>query len=75
MKGQQQMLKFELSQEMVAVIGRALGAQPFDIVAPVVAELQKQITAQQQSSSAGPIINGQTVEESSKRKAHNIPAN
>jgi hypothetical protein len=68
------MLKFELSQEMVAVIGRALGAQPFDIVAPVVAELQKQITAQQ-SSSAGPIINGQTVEESSKRKAQNIPAN
>jgi hypothetical protein len=68
------MLKFELSQEMVAVIGRALGAQPFDTVAPVIAELQKQITAQQ-SSSAGPIINGQTVDESSKRKAHNIPAN
>jgi hypothetical protein len=68
------MLKFELSQEMVAVIGRALGAQPFDTVAPVIAELQKQISAQQAPTAAGPIINGQTVnEQSDKRRAR--PAN
>lgn len=40
------MLKFELSNEMVAVIGKALGAQPYDLVAPVIIELQKQINAQ-----------------------------
>lgn len=44
------MLKFELSNEMVAIIGKALGAQPYDLAAPVLAELQKQITAQQQSA-------------------------
>lgn len=41
------MLKFELTPEMVAVIGRALGAQPYDAVAPIIAELQRQINAQQ----------------------------
>ena len=41
------MLKFELSAEMVQIIGKALGSQPYDYVAPVIAELQKQINAQQ----------------------------
>lgn len=31
---------------MVAVIGKALGAQPYDLVAPIMVELQKQINAQ-----------------------------
>jgi hypothetical protein len=62
------MLKFELSQDMVAVIGRALGAQPFDTVAPVIAELQKQITAQQPPPASGPIINGQTVNEQAEKR-------
>lgn len=41
------MLKFELSNEQVQIIGAALGAQAYDRVAPVLAELQRQITAQQ----------------------------
>lgn len=41
------MLKFELSEQYVAIIGKALGAQPYDAVAPVIAELQKQINEQQ----------------------------
>lgn len=41
------MLKLELSNEMIAVIGKALGVQPYDLVASVITELQKQITAQQ----------------------------
>jgi hypothetical protein len=44
------MLKLELSEQMISVIGKALGAQPFDVVAPVIAELQKQISAQQGQS-------------------------
>lgn len=42
------MLKFELPPEMVAVIGKALGAQPHDAVRATIDELQKQINAQQQ---------------------------
>ena len=40
------MLKLELSEQMVAIIGEALSAQPYKIVAPVLNELQKQIDAQ-----------------------------
>ena len=40
-------MTFELNEQMVAVIGKALGAQPYELVAPVIAELQKQINAQQ----------------------------
>lgn len=43
------MLKFELPEQMVAIIGKALGAQPFDLVKPVIDELQKQITEQQKA--------------------------
>jgi hypothetical protein len=41
------MLKFELSEAMVNIIGRALGAQPHDAVRATIEELQKQINAQQ----------------------------
>ena len=40
-------LKFELSEQMVSVIGEALSGAPYKIAAPVIAELQKQINAQQ----------------------------
>lgn len=43
------MITLTLSPDMVQVIGRALGAQPYDSVALVVAELQKQINEQQKS--------------------------
>ena len=49
------MLKFELSEQHIQIIGAALGAQPYDAAAPVIAELQKQINAQQQpAQSVGP---------------------
>ena len=41
------MIKLLLSPEHLAVIGRALGAQPYDAVCAVVAELQRQINEQQ----------------------------
>ena len=40
------MLKLELSENMVAIIGKALGAQPFDLVSPIIVEIQKQISEQ-----------------------------
>ena len=40
------MLKFELSEQHVAIIAKALAAQPYGLVAPVVADIQKQINAQ-----------------------------
>src|SRR5512139_1958585 len=40
-------MKFELSEQHVAIIGAALGKAPYDQVAPVIAELQKQINEQQ----------------------------
>ncbi len=36
----------ELSPQMVGVIGEALAAQPYKIVAPVLEVLQKQVTEQ-----------------------------
>lgn len=43
------MIKLELTPEMVTVIGQALALAPYGVAAPVVTELQKQITAQQQA--------------------------
>lgn len=42
------MLKFELSEQQLEVISRALANAPYGQVAPVIAELQKQYNAQQQ---------------------------
>lgn len=53
--------KLELSEQMLQVIGNALGAAPYNVAAPVVAELQKQVSAQLQpatpaeKSAEGPI--------------------
>ncbi len=40
------MLKFELSEQTVATIGQILGKAPYEVVAPILAEMQKQIDAQ-----------------------------
>lgn len=48
------MITLILPPDMLGIIGKALGAQPYDLVAPVVAELQKQINAQQQPPSVVP---------------------
>jgi hypothetical protein len=42
------MLKFELSEQHIAIIAKALAAQPYGLVAPVVADIQNQINAQQE---------------------------
>jgi len=44
------MLKFELSQEMVQVVARALGEMPAKISMPVIQEMQRQISAQKNPS-------------------------
>ena len=41
------MLKFELTEKMVEIIGNALGVQPYNVVAPVIVEMQKQVNEQQ----------------------------
>lgn len=41
------MLKFEFSEQMVAVIGQLLGKAPYELAAPILSEMQKQIDAQQ----------------------------
>jgi hypothetical protein len=46
------MVKLELSEQMIQVIGEALGNAPFKTSAPVIAELQKQINAQQDEAPA-----------------------
>ncbi len=43
------MLKFELSEQHVAIIGRALGQLPHDAVRATIDEMQKQIDAQRQN--------------------------
>ena len=48
------MLKFELSEQHIQIIGAALGAQPYDRVAPVIAELQRQINEAQKPKSDEP---------------------
>lgn len=40
------MIKLELSEQHIAVIGQALGQAPYNVAAPVIAELQKQINEQ-----------------------------
>lgn len=50
------MLTFKLTPQMVEVIGKALGVQPYDTVAPVVAELQRQINEQQQAQMPAPPV-------------------
>lgn len=42
------MLRFEVSEEMLAVISTALAAQPYRMVAAVIAEMQRQVTKQLQ---------------------------
>jgi len=39
--------KFELNQDMTNVVSVALGELPYKVSAPVIAEMQKQINAQQ----------------------------
>lgn len=41
------MFKLEISLQTLEVISRALGNMPYTIAAPVIAELQKQVNAQQ----------------------------
>lgn len=41
------MIKLELSEQHIAIIGQALGNAPYNVAAPVVAELQRQINEQQ----------------------------
>ena len=40
------MLTFELSEQMAVTIGQILGKAPYEVVAPILAEMQKQIDAQ-----------------------------
>lgn len=40
------MIKLELTEQFVAIIGAALENSPYKVVAPVLAEMQKQIEAQ-----------------------------
>lgn len=47
-----EMLKFEISTQMAAIIGNALAKQPYEVVAPVLTELQRQIDAQQRQPEA-----------------------
>jgi len=46
------MFKFELSEQMLMVIGKALGAQPYDLVVKVVDELQRQVDAQTKNTAS-----------------------
>lgn len=41
------MIKLELSDQMVALIGEALNNAPYRLAAPILAEIQKQINLQQ----------------------------
>ena len=40
------MLKFEISEQMVMTIGQILGKAPYEAVAPILTEMQKQIDEQ-----------------------------
>lgn len=48
------MLKFEVSEQYLAIIAKALGAQSYDLVAPVIMELQRQLIAQRQPAEVKP---------------------
>lgn len=41
--------KFELSEQMLAVISQALGNAPYSQAAPVVAEMQRQVDEQKRA--------------------------
>lgn len=47
--------KFELSEQMVAAMAQVLRKGPYDVVAPILEELRKQVNAQ---TPARPPING-----------------
>lgn len=40
------MINLTLSEQMISIIGQALGLAPYNVSAPVIAELQKQINEQ-----------------------------
>lgn len=42
-------MKFELNEQQVQIIGAALGLQPYNQVAAVLSELQRQINEQQKA--------------------------
>lgn len=52
------MIKLELSEQMVAIVGEALGNVAFKISAPVIAEIQKQIEAQRPKANGKNEIDG-----------------
>lgn len=39
-------LKFELTEEMLAIVSTALAAQPYRVVAATIAEMQRQVDEQ-----------------------------
>jgi hypothetical protein len=46
---QEKIFKFEISEKNLAVIAQALGKASYEQAAPVIADLQKQISEQQKS--------------------------
>ncbi len=44
------MLKFEFSEQMVAVMGQLIGKAPYEVAAPILQEIQRQIDAQQKGT-------------------------
>lgn len=42
-------MKLELTQEQLQIIGAALSEMPYRVAAPLVAEINKQIAAQQEA--------------------------
>lgn len=57
------MFIIELNDNHLAIIGRALGQQPHDMVRDTIDELQKQITAQRQAAQ-------QSATEEAKKKGN-----
>lgn len=47
----------ELTEQQVAIIGKALGSAPYELVAPLIAEIQRQIDTQQKSNGGKKAIN------------------
>ncbi len=43
------MATFELNDQQIEIIRRALGAQPYDIVEPVISEMQRQYSEQKET--------------------------
>lgn len=57
------MFKFEFSEQMTATIGQLLENAPYKIAAPILVEMQKQISAQRAATSMVPRKNGELHEE------------